>query len=249
MRNSTMSFSKKGNLHNCSLRSKKHQRTWDKLIILMKKFLIPAQSFFTRTSTERPVHEPSSNLSQKRKSSRDLENKQIRILLERKKSKFLLKSDLRSRSTNFKAESDRSIVALSGSIDTITRCEHSKRDQLLQEEISEQNRDLCETCIRNMRDIWRIAEKSRVKGRGAFKKKIDWRLWGSNFILPGLECQDSLHPWRQPREAPRCWDWRRAHQEFAGFTTVPSGARSKCEHVAGSLLAKEKACFKVHSQF
>ena len=34
---------------------------------------------------------------------------------------------------------------------------------------------------------WRIAEKSRVKGRGVFKKKIDWRLWGSNFILPGLE--------------------------------------------------------------
>ena len=49
---------------------------------------------------------------------------------------------------------------------------------------------------------WRIAEKSRVNGRGVFKKKIYWRLWGSNFILPGLECQDSLHPWRQRREDP-----------------------------------------------
>ena len=35
---------------------------------------LPAQSFFTRTSTGRPVYEPSSDLSQKRKSSRDSEN-------------------------------------------------------------------------------------------------------------------------------------------------------------------------------
>ena len=47
--------------------------------------LSPAQSFFTRASTGKPVYEPSSNLSQERKSSRDLENKQIRILLERQK--------------------------------------------------------------------------------------------------------------------------------------------------------------------
>ena len=33
--------------------------------------LLPAQSFFTRTSTGRPVYEPSLDLSQKRKSSRD----------------------------------------------------------------------------------------------------------------------------------------------------------------------------------
>ena len=37
-------------------------------------------------------------------------------------------------------------------------------------------------------------------------------------------------------------------KEVAGFTTVHSGARSKCELVAGLSLAKEKACFKVHSQ-
>ena len=47
--------------------------------------LLPAQSFFARTSTGRPVFEQSSNLSQKRKSSRDLENERIRILLERQK--------------------------------------------------------------------------------------------------------------------------------------------------------------------
>ena len=47
--------------------------------------LLPAQSYFTRTSTERPVYEPSSDLSQKRKPSRDLENERVRILLERQK--------------------------------------------------------------------------------------------------------------------------------------------------------------------
>ena len=51
--------------------------------------LLPAQSSFTRTSTERPVYEPSSDLSQKRKSSRHLENEQIRILLERQKEQIL----------------------------------------------------------------------------------------------------------------------------------------------------------------
>ena len=47
--------------------------------------LLPPHSFFTRTCTEKPVYEPSSNLSQKWKSSRDLKNKQIRILFERQK--------------------------------------------------------------------------------------------------------------------------------------------------------------------
>ena len=77
-------------------------------------------------------------------------------------------------------------------------------------------------------------------------RKGTCRLPWSDFILPGLECQDSLQRWWQRRKEPRCWDWRRAHQECAGFTTVPSGARSICETIAGSSLAKEKACFKVH---
>ena len=65
--------------------------------------LLPAQSFLTRTSTERHVYEPSSDLSQKRKSSREMENERIRILFERqKKSKFSLNSEARFRITNFK---------------------------------------------------------------------------------------------------------------------------------------------------
>ena len=89
-----------------------------------------------------------------------------------------------------------------------------------------------EKSSREMEDM----QKSHVlKSQGTFRKKIDWRLPSSrsNFILPGLQCQDSLQPWWQGRKVPRCWDWRRAHQEFAGFTTVPSGARSKYEPIVG----------------
>ena len=45
--------------------------------------LLPAQSFFAHTRTVRPVHQLSS--CQKRKSSREMENERIRILLERQK--------------------------------------------------------------------------------------------------------------------------------------------------------------------
>ena len=63
--------------------------------------LLSAQSFFTRTSTGRPVYESISDLSQKRKSSRDLETSKSGFSLKDKNSKFLLTSYLISRSTNF----------------------------------------------------------------------------------------------------------------------------------------------------
>ena len=125
--------------------------------------LLPAQSFFTRTSTGRPVYEPSSDLFQKRKSSRDLENEHIRILLERQKEQILAEVRSEIQKHEFQAESDkRSIQELTGIIDsqrmeidhTITGCDQYRRDQLLLlEELSEQNRALRETRIRNMRDM------------------------------------------------------------------------------------------------
>ena len=69
------------------------------------------------------------------------------------------------------AESDRrSIQELTGIVDsqrmeiyhTITRCEQSRRDRfLLQEELSEQLRDLRETCVKKMRDMEEF-QKSHV---------------------------------------------------------------------------------------
>ena len=145
--------------------------------------LLPAQSFFTRTSTGKPVYEPSSNLSQKRKSSRDLEHEQIKRLLERQKEQILAEVRSEIQKHKLQAESDRrSIHELTETIDSqrmeidhsITGCEQSRRDQLpFQEEVSEQNRDLREHHIKSLSWDGRIEEISRVTNRWIFEKKLD----------------------------------------------------------------------------
>ena len=117
------------------------------------------------------MYEPSSNLSQIRKSSHDLENEQTKILIERQEQILAeVRSDFQKH--ELQAESDRrSIQELTGIIDsqrveidhTITVCDQSRRDQLLlQEQLSEQNRALRETTrIRNMRDMEEL-QKSHV---------------------------------------------------------------------------------------
>ena len=105
--------------------------------------LLPAQSFFTRTSTGRPVYEPSSDLSQKRKSNRDLENEQIRIPLERQKEQILAEVRSETQKHELRADSDRrSIQELTGIVDSqrmeidhaLAGDEQSRRDQLLLQE-------------------------------------------------------------------------------------------------------------------
>ena len=128
------------------------------------------------------MDEPSSNLSQKRKSRRDLENKQISILLERHKEQILAEVRSEIQKHELQAESDRrSIQELNGIIDSqqmeidhiVTGCEQSRRDQLLlQEEISEQNRDLRETCTRNMRDMEELHKNHVLKVEKLSRKKL-----------------------------------------------------------------------------
>ena len=67
--------------------------------------LLPAQSFFAHTSTGRPIYEPSS--SQKRKSSRDMENERIRILFERQKEQILAEVRTEIQKHELQADSDR----------------------------------------------------------------------------------------------------------------------------------------------
>ena len=132
--------------------------------------LLPAQSFLTRTSTGRPVYEPSSDLSQKRKSSRDLENERIGILLERQKEQILAKVRSEIQKHELQSDSDRrSIQELNGILDsqrreidhTIAGCEQSRRDQLLlQEQLSEQTRDLREARIKSLHEM---EESKRVQ--------------------------------------------------------------------------------------
>ena len=66
--------------------------------------LLPAESFFAHTSTGRPVHELGSC---KRKSSREMENETIRILLERQKEQILAEVRTEIQKHEFQADSDR----------------------------------------------------------------------------------------------------------------------------------------------
>ena len=88
-------------------------------------------------------------LKKKRKSSRDLENERIRILLERQKEQILAEVRSEIQKHELQAESDkRSIQELTGIIDsqrmeidhTITVCEQSRQDQLLLQDENYQNK-------------------------------------------------------------------------------------------------------------
>ena len=67
--------------------------------------LLPAQSFFAHTSMGRPVYELS--LCQKRKSSPEMENERIRILLERQKKQILAEVRSEIQEHELEAESDK----------------------------------------------------------------------------------------------------------------------------------------------
>ena len=86
--------------------------------------LLPSHSFFVHTSTEGPVYEPNSDLSQKRKPGRDLDNERIRILVERRKEQILSEVRTEIQKHEFQAQSDRrSIHDLTGFI-------HSQRREI-----------------------------------------------------------------------------------------------------------------------
>ena len=125
--------------------------------------LLPAQSCFTRTRTGRPVFEPRSDLSQERKSSREMENERIRILLERQKEQILAEVTSEIQKLELQAESDKkNFQELSGIIESqrreINRAlegdEQLRRDQqLLHEQLSEQNRELREAHVKSLNEM------------------------------------------------------------------------------------------------
>ena len=158
MRNSTMNLSEKPYLHHCSFRSEKNFRTGDKLITLIKKVCCQLSPFLN----VRVRGDPSTNqIKICLKNGNQVatwKTSESGFSLKDKKSKFLRKSDLRSRSTNFKP---------------IPGCDQSTRDQLLlQEELSEQNRALRETRIRNMRDMEELQKSHVLKVEELSRKKL-----------------------------------------------------------------------------
>ena len=122
--------------------------------------------------TGRPVHELSSlGSSSREKPSRDSENERTRILLERQKEQVLAEVGTEIQKHEFQADYDkRSIQNLNGIIES-QRCEihHAlagdeqlRRDQqLLQEQLREQNRDLCEA---HMKSLNEMEELKRFQG-------------------------------------------------------------------------------------
>ena len=116
--------------------------------------------------------DPYTNLVRVRqKSSREIENERIRILLERQKEQILADVRAEIQKHEFQAESDgRSIQELTGIIEsqrreidhTLAGDEQLRRDQLLlHEQLSEQNRDLREA---HMKRLHEMEELKRVQG-------------------------------------------------------------------------------------
>ena len=96
----TMSLSDKHYLHHCSLRSEKNQRNLRQTYHSHEESLLPAQSFFTCTSSGRPVQEPSSECLKNGNQVATQKTSESGFSLKDKKSKFLLKSELTSRSVS-----------------------------------------------------------------------------------------------------------------------------------------------------
>ena len=165
--------------------------------------LLSSQSSFTRTSTERPVYEPTSDLSQKRKSGREMENETIKILLERQKEQILAEVRTEILKHEFQADSDRSILEFNGIIESqrseINRAlagdEHLRRDQQFHhEEKSEQHLNLREAHIKSLHEM---EELKRVQGSTfdefAIRKLIDDRDLILEFTAKIQELQNEVY--------------------------------------------------------
>ena len=147
-------------LHHCSPRSEKNQRAVDKL-----ESLLSSQSLSVgHVRTGRPVDEFDSLISNVRENpSRDSENEQTRILLERQKEQILADYRAEIQKHEFQADCDRRIIQkLNGLIgsqrDEFNRApaedEQLRPDQqLLHEQLLEQNRELREAHEKGLNEM------------------------------------------------------------------------------------------------
>ena len=160
-RNSTMRPSGKRYLHHCSLK-RGESADGRQAYHSNEESLLPAQSFFAHSRTERPVHELSSLSSCTEKPSREMETKQSGFSLN-DKSKFSLIVEQRFTNTSSKpiliGEVFRNLNGIIESqrreIDyTLAGDEELRRDQQLHhEQLSEQNRDLREAHMKSFNEM------------------------------------------------------------------------------------------------
>ena len=205
MRNSTMSLSEKRCLHHCWFRSEKNQRTWDKLITLMRKVCCQLSPF----SHTQVRGDPYTNLVRAKNENQvaKWKTKESGFSLKHK-SKFSLKSEPRFRNTSFKPilieEVSRKWMEFSSlreSYHSIASDEQLRRDQqLLHEQLSEQNRDLREA---HMKSLHEMEELKRVQGVLAHMRLFsDPFCWDPSGRHPWL----TLHAMHMLLDAPRGGD-------------------------------------------
>ena len=158
-----MRTSGKRYLHHCSTQERGESGDRSQAYHSNEESLLPAQSFFAHSRTERPVHELISLCSCREKPSREMENETIRILLEKQKEQILAYFRAEIQRHEFQADSDRrSIQELIGIIEsqrrevdhTLACDEQLRRDQLLlHEQLSENNRDLREAHMKSVNEM------------------------------------------------------------------------------------------------
>ena len=186
--------------------------------------LLSAQSFFTHKYGETRVR---TKFVSKRKSCRDMDNERIRILLERQKEQILAEVRTEIQKHEFQADSDgRSIQELTGFLDsqrreidhTIASDEQLRRDQqLLQEQLSEQNRDLREAHIKSLHEM---EELKRVQGlrvdESSRRRLIESQDTVNEFVARIQELQNEANCMNDSR------DYKDAESVRSGLSHVPS---------------------------
>ena len=205
-----MRLSERRYLHHCSIRSEKksekNQRTWDKLITLMKKVCCQLSPFSHTQVRDDPntnlVRLKNGNLVAARKT------KQSGFSLKDKNEQILAEVRIEIQKHELQADSDRrSIQELTRIIEsqrreidhTLACDEQLRRDQQdLHEQLPEQNRDFREADIKQSSWDGIIEESSRVTSRWIFDKKIDRKSghdWWTHGQNSGITEWSQLYEW------------------------------------------------------
>ena len=163
---------------------------------------------------------------QKRKSSRDLENERVRILLERQKKQILAEVGTEIQKHEFQADSDRrSIQELNGIIESQRReVDHSvagdeqlRRVQLLHEQLSGQNRDLREAHIKSLHEMEELKRVQELRVDESSKRRLIENQDSINELTARIqELQNEVNCMNDSR------DFQDAESVRSGLSHVPS---------------------------
>ena len=222
-----------------------------------RKFVTSSVLFHTNKNGETRVRTRFKFVSKTEIKSRP-GNKQIRILLERQKEQILAEVRSEIQKHEMQADSDRrSIQELTEIIHsqrmeidhTMTRDEPSRRDQLLlQEEISEQNRALRETCIRNVRDMEKLQKSNERKVEEISRSKLTEDFEAVTSFFQGSNVKTIYNFGDNDAKYPDA-EIDDVHTGNSLASALFLQEREPSASLFQAFTHKEKACFNVHSQF